>query len=360
MPSPVQRGHAPCGELNEKIRGASSGSEMPSSGQANVSEYVWVAPSTSLISTRPSASRSAVSIESVSRVRSPGFMASRSTTTEIVWRICLSRSIGVLEHALLAVDLDPGVAVGPQALEQILELALAAAHHRRVDGEPRALGQRQHLLDDLLGRLAGDLAAALGAVRMADAGVQQPQVVVGLGDRADGRSRVSGGGLLIDRDRRRQPVDRVDVGLVHLPEELAGIRRQRLHVAALTLGIQRVEGKRRLARPRQPGDHDQAVARERHRDVLEIVLPGAPDDDLFLTHEVTLAGDRQSNKCSPAGSAAEAGTRVGAASRLASGGAHRDVLVEAHDQAEQQIGIGQPAQTEQRHPPPDAVTSSPP
>jgi hypothetical protein len=38
VPSPVQRGQAPCGELNEKMRGASSGSEMPSSGHAKRSE----------------------------------------------------------------------------------------------------------------------------------------------------------------------------------------------------------------------------------------------------------------------------------------------------------------------------------
>ena len=37
-PSPVQRGHAPCGELKEKIRGSSSGIDGPWSGQANFSE----------------------------------------------------------------------------------------------------------------------------------------------------------------------------------------------------------------------------------------------------------------------------------------------------------------------------------
>ena len=53
-----------------------------------------VVPSTTATSTRPSASRSAVSTESVRRVRRPCFITSRSTTTEIEWRTCLSRSIG--------------------------------------------------------------------------------------------------------------------------------------------------------------------------------------------------------------------------------------------------------------------------
>ena len=37
-PSPVQSGHAPCGELNENIRGSSSGIEVPQCRQAKRSE----------------------------------------------------------------------------------------------------------------------------------------------------------------------------------------------------------------------------------------------------------------------------------------------------------------------------------
>ena len=66
--------------------------------------------------------------------------------------------------------------------------------------------------------------AADRAVRAAGAGEEQAEVVVDLGDRADGRPRVAVGRLLVDRDGRRQPLDEVDVGLVHLPEELARIR----------------------------------------------------------------------------------------------------------------------------------------
>ena len=127
-PSPVQRSHAPWGELNEKIRGSSSASDGPCSGQANRSENVntvarlgrhagddlrrppparpWrrsraharSAASSSpadapaepgraepmiSISTSPSASETAVSIESASRLRTSWRMISRSTTTEM-------------------------------------------------------------------------------------------------------------------------------------------------------------------------------------------------------------------------------------------------------------------------------------
>jgi hypothetical protein len=85
--------------------------------------------------------------------------------------------------------------------------------------------------------------------------------------------------LLLDRDGGRQAVDLVDIRLLHHLEELAGIGRQRLDVAALALGIDRVEGERGLARAGQAGQHDEAVARQVDVDVLEIVLAGAANGD---------------------------------------------------------------------------------
>jgi len=41
--------------------------------------------------------------------------------------------------------------------------------------------------------------------------------------------------FLVDGDGRGQPLDEIDVGLVHLPEELPGVGRQRLDIPALPL-----------------------------------------------------------------------------------------------------------------------------
>ena len=148
----------------------------------------------------------------------------------------------------LAVDARPHVPLAGQILEQRVVLALAAPHDGREHLEPQAVVHVEDAVDDLLGRLALQPRAVVRAVLHADAGVQQAQVVVDLGDRADGRSRVAARRLLVDRDRRRQPLDDVDVGLVHLPEELAGVRTERLDVAALAFGVDGVEGEARLAR----------------------------------------------------------------------------------------------------------------
>ena len=73
----------------------------------------------------------------------------------------------------------------------------------------------------------------------------------------------------------------VDIRLLHQFQELAGIGRQALDIAALALGIDGVEGERRLARARQAGQHRQGVARNLDIDILEIVLARAADGDVF-------------------------------------------------------------------------------
>ena len=210
----------------------------------------------------------------------------------------LSRTISSSRRRSSPLTFDPRVALEPHLLEQFPVLAFAPAHDRRHDHEFGPLLEGHQPVDDLLLGLAGDLLAALGAVRDPDPRPEQAQVVVDLGHRADRRARVARGRLLVDRDRRREPLDRVDVGLLHQAEELARVGGERLDVAALPLGVDRVEGKARLARAREPGDHDQRVARQLDVDVLEVVLAGAGDDDsLRGSHSRTSLA--QANRCSP-------------------------------------------------------------
>src|SRR5690606_4886519 len=87
------------------------------------------------------------------------------------------------------------------------------------------------------------------------------------------------GRLLLDRDRRAQPLDVVDVRLLHHAEELPRIGRQGLDVAPLSFRVDGVARQRRLAGPGQAGAHDQLVARQVEVDVLEVVCPRAADLD---------------------------------------------------------------------------------
>ena len=167
----------------------------------------------------------------------------------------------LVEPQQLAVDAHARVALEPHLLEQLPVLALAPADDRREDHEAAALLDRHQPVGDLLERLAGDLLAALGTVRMPDPRPEQAHVVIDLGHGADRRARVARGRLLVDRDRRREAFDRVDVGLLHQAQELTGVGGEGLDVAALPLGVDRVEGKARLARAGEAGDDDQRVTR---------------------------------------------------------------------------------------------------
>ena len=68
----------------------------------------------------------------------------------------------------------------------------------------------------MFSRLAGDGAVAVGAVGLADAGVEKAEVVVDLGDGADGGAGTAAGGFLFDGDGGGEAVDGVDVGALHL------------------------------------------------------------------------------------------------------------------------------------------------
>ena len=139
-----------------------------------------------------------------------------------------------IEHAVHA---RADVAVALEVLEHLDVLALSAADDGGEHLDARALGQREDLIHHLIHALLLDLPAALGAMRDADARIEQAQVVVHLRHRAHGGAGVLAGGLLVDGDGGRQTVDVVHVGLFHLPQKHARIGGQRLDVPALPLGI---------------------------------------------------------------------------------------------------------------------------
>ena len=83
----------------------------------------------------PSASVTAVSIESASRLRrSRPHHEAVDDHRDVVLVLLVERDL-LLEPAQLAVDLHAREALGAQLLEQLLVLALAAAHDRREDHE---------------------------------------------------------------------------------------------------------------------------------------------------------------------------------------------------------------------------------
>ena len=281
---PAQCEHAPYGVLNENCRGASSSKLMPQFRQAKFCEKECrsgsaASPLTISTSTTPCVRPIAVSSESASRDRMS--VTQDDAVDDHLDRVLLvPREPDLLGQVLhLTVDASPREPLTREVAEHRLVLALAALHDGGEDHQLRSFVPAEDRVGDLLDGLPLDRTPALVAVRLADARVEQPEVVVDLGDGSDRRSRVARGRLLVDRDRRRQALDDVDVRLLHLPEELAGVGGQRLDVPPLPFGVDRVEGERGLARSRDPGEDDQRVAGQVERDVAQVVLPRAPDVD---------------------------------------------------------------------------------
>src|SRR5581483_9108712 len=185
--------------------------------------------------------------------------------------------VAQLQH--LAVDLDADEAGAPQVGKLLAIFAFAIAHNRRQHLHPRTFRPLANLVDDLLYALLRDFATALVAEGVADAREKQPQIIIDLGYRRDRRTRIARAALLLDRDRRRQSLDRVNVRLLHLFEELSRVGRERFDIPTLALRIDRVKGQRRFARAAEPCDHHQLVARNLEIEVLEIVLARALDND---------------------------------------------------------------------------------
>ncbi len=188
----------------------------------------------------PPPSRSAVSTDSATRARLRAHREPVHHDVDVVAPVTRELRRGVqLEPR--AVDARPQVALPPRGLELLAVLPLAAPHERGEQRHPFPGGPLEHGVGDLLHALALHHVPAVRAVLDPEPGEQQPQVVVDLGDGPDGGPGVAAGCLLVDGDGRRQTFDLIHVRLVHLAQELPGIGRKRLDVAALAFGEDGIE-----------------------------------------------------------------------------------------------------------------------
>ena len=182
-------------------------------------------------------------------------------------------------QADLAIDAHPRVAGVLEPIEQG-SVAFAVTQADWGENDNRRAGLQSHdARDDFVHRLRTDRHVAVRAVALANSGPQHAHVVIDLRHRPHRRARALGRGPLLDTDRRREPVHVVHARLGHLAEELARVGRQRLDIAPIALGKHRVDREAGLARARHTRTDRHLIARERDRQVLEVVLPCADHRD---------------------------------------------------------------------------------
>ncbi len=224
-----------------------------------------------------------------------------------------------------AVDAGTDEALAAQICEELVVLAFAGLDDRREQQESRSLGEGQGLVDHLTHGLGAEVPAVSRAPGCAGPRKQQPQVVVDLGDGADGGAWVVRGSLLFDGNGRGQPFDMVHVRLVHHGEELPGIGRQRFHIASLPLGIDGVESQRGLARTREPGDHNQPVPGQVQVHVTQIVGPRSADADLLHGRREGGQTTHYTAPFRPGGSGRSPGLRAATPGRYPPDALHNDI-----------------------------------
>ena len=89
---------------------------------------------------------------------------------------------------------------------------------------------------------------------------------------------------MLDGDRGTQTVDGVYIGALHLVKELAGVGGKRLHVTALPLGVNGVEGQGGFAGSAESGDDSQGVTGNFNINVFEVMLARPAHRNLGNSH----------------------------------------------------------------------------
>ena len=173
-----------------------------------------------------------------------------------------------------AVDPGPAVTLAAVDVRDMGVLAFLGFDDRRQDQVAVAFRQSQDALGYLFERHRPDRLAGR-IVGRAGPGVEQPEIVVYLRDRRHRAARIARSRLLVDGNDRAEAVDPLDGRLLFHAQKLPGVGAERFQVAALAFGEDGVEGQRRLAGSRHPGDDDQFAARDVDADVLQVVFLGA-------------------------------------------------------------------------------------
>ena len=129
--------------------------------------------------------------------------------------------------------------------------------------------------------LRGEGLAVFGTEGLSRPGEKETQRVGEFRDRPDRGTGISHQSLLFDRDGGGEVFDSLHVRPRQKVHRLPRPNRKTLHISSLRFGIERVEGKRTLSRPRHAGDDRHGVERDLHRDVLQIVRARAAHADDF-------------------------------------------------------------------------------
>ncbi len=158
----------------------------------------------------------------------------------------------------------------------LVERPALVHHHGHVHGHrlADAFAVRAHAARIVVGIIAWRRQA-----RLAQPGKQHTQHLRRVGRRRHGGAQITAQPLLVDDDGGRNVLQHIGVRLAVMRHEL--LHEGRIGLVDQPLAFRRdgIEHQGGLARARHPGEHGDPALGNIERDVLEIVLPRAADDD---------------------------------------------------------------------------------
>ena len=119
--------------------------------------------------------------------------------------------------------------------------SFSAAHNGAQDHDFLAAIRARNAIENLAPRERANLAATLDAVLLANFGIKQTQIMVNLSDRSDSGFFSTLAEPLLDRHRRWNTGEKVNVRPRHHLQELARISGKTIDVAPLAFRIDNIE-----------------------------------------------------------------------------------------------------------------------
>ena len=179
----------------------------------------------------------------------------------------------------VAVDAQMGEAAWPGPVGQFGIDPFAVDHQWRQQSHVLAAKGLHQLRRNAVRRLRRNGRAVMDAMLHPQLDVEQAQEMPDLGGGANRRLAPATRQSLLDRHRRRNAIHRVHLRPSGRLHDAARIRVERLQIAPLAFVEQDVEGESRLAGATDAGDYIEFIARNCHRQRLQVVLLGIDDAD---------------------------------------------------------------------------------
>ncbi len=196
-------------------------------------------------------------------------------------------------------------AIDPQRLESLLRRpfreigveAFARYDQRREQRDTLPLVVTQQACGDGGSTLRFYCDVAIRAVLGSQLHVQESQEVIDLRQRCDGTLTSAATRTLLDGDRGRNAVNRINIRSGRWLYELTRVGVQGFEIAPLSLVEEDVECKRRFTGAGDTGDDREAITGDLNIDALEVVLSCVVDDDgvAVVTIAPTILGARFRN-----------------------------------------------------------------